>query len=298
MGWGPEFPQPLKKGNTVPCYHPIRAWRDNNGVVFRETPDSQDIKLPCGGCIGCKLERSRQWALRLVHENRLHDSSSFITLTYDNAHLPYPPSINPKDFQDFMKRLRKDVYPKKVRFFHSGEYGDVGMRPHYHAIIFGQDFADKMYDVETTDRGDIVWSSPVLDRLWPFGMNRVGVVTFESCAYVARYVVKKVNGRRAKVHYEWYDPIDGEAHMLHPEYATMSRRPGIGSDHVKRYLEEIYPRDECIARGFASKPPKFYDKVLEKLSPEVYAQVKEQRECALALDPNKSDRSDSRLTRS
>lgn len=281
-------------GTNVPCYHPLKAWKAPSGVHFRPTPDSVSIQLPCGNCIGCRLERSRQWAVRLVHENRFHDESSFITLTYDEDHLPKDGSLNVKHWQDFMKRLRFSLKEKKLRFFHCGEYGEKKGRPHYHAIVFGECFRRDSYDLEHSDRGDLTWRSKLLDSLWPFGLNRVGDVTFESCAYVARYVTKKVNGRRAKDHYERIDEVTGEIFQLKPEYCTMSRRPGIGAQHFERYIRSIYPSDTVVARGVSSKPPKFYDKLLEKTDPALYAEIKEVRECALATS-SKADRSERRL---
>lgn len=290
----------------MPCYHPIDAWRTPKGVFFRDTPDASKMKLPCGRCIGCRLERSRQWAVRLVHEKRFHDRSSFITLTYDEAHLPKDGSLDLKHFQDFMKRLRFELAPRRIRFFHAGEYGEKRGRPHYHAIIFGEDFSADRLDIESSDRGDTTWCSPLLTKLWPKGMNRVGEVTFESCAYVARYVTKKVTGNRdwvdahgrrrpgAQAHYERICETSGEITNLKPEYATMSRRPGIGALHFEKYMTEIYPSDECVSRGHPSKPPKFYDKMLERFDPAMYLEVKDQRECALMLAP-KTDKTDDRL---
>jgi len=253
------------------------------------------MKLSCGRCIGCRLQRSLDWAIRLTHELRFHEESSFITLTYDDDHLPKDGSIDVKHFQDFMKRFRKHVSPRKIRFFHAGEYGERRGRPHYHAIIFGHSFSDAQpLSIETSDRGDKTWISVDLSRLWPFGLNRVGAVTFESCAYVARYVTKKITGPLASAHYERISPVDGEIFNLKPEYATMSRRPGIGYAHLEKYAASIYPSDECVSRGVPSRPPKFYDRTLEKRDPVMYAFIKEQRECALALSP-KADKTERRL---
>lgn len=255
----------------MPCYRPIPAWRTPAGeVVFRIAPDSSPLKLPCSKCDGCLLERSRQWAVRMMHELKYHDQAAFITLTYDEDHLPRCGSLHKKHFQNFMKRLRKEVSPVKLRYFHVGEYGEKFKRPHYHAIIYGCDFIDDRYDVEKTKRGDLVWRSPLLDQTWSAGLNQVGTVTFESCAYVARYVTKKVYGDSGVHHYA------GRA----PEYATMSRRPGIGYAHFKEFSESIYNFDQIIVRGHKSKPPKFYDRLLEKEFKSVYERVKEDRECA------------------
>lgn len=221
-----------------------------------------------------------------MHENRFHSCSSFITLTFADEHLPPDGSLNVKVFQDFMKRLRRSLpRSKKIRFFHCGEYGEKFGRPHYHALIFGLDFVDCGYAKETDDKtGVVTWQSRTLDRLWPFGMNRVGEVTFESCAYVARYITKKVSGRLADAHYQFVND-KGEIFKVAPEYCTMSRRPGIGALHFDKYSNEIYLRDEVISRGHPCKPPKFYDRLLAKQNSALYESVKEQRECALMLSP-------------
>lgn len=278
----------------MPCYHPVSAYRTSDGVVFTDTIDATPIKLPCGRCIGCRLERSRQWAVRLVHENRFHDHSSFLTLTYDEDHLPKDGSLNLKHFQDFMKRLRKSYGYTKLRFFHAGEYGEKNGRPHYHAIVFGTSLMDGVTNVESTPRGDTTWESTRVNSLWPFGLHRIGRVTFESCAYVARYVTKKKTGREALTHYERVCENTGEVFRLRPEYCTMSRRPGIGAAHFGKFWSEIYPSDQVVSRGHAAKPPKFYDRMLEKHNPSMYARVKDDRECALASS-SIAERSPSRL---
>lgn len=277
----------------MPCYHPITAWRVPGGVSFRPRPDCQDIKLSCGQCIGCRLQRSVEWAIRLVDENRFHTESSFITLTYDQKHLPKDGSLDLKHFQHFMKRLRKELYPKQIRFFHAGEYGERFGRPHYHAIIFGHGFFDG-HSHKTTDRGDKTWSSFTLDKLWSKGMNTVGAVTFESCAYVARYCIKKVNGKRAAAHYERICEATGEIFVLKPEYCTMSRRPGIGFKHFMKHSQTIYRSDSVLSRGVPCRPPRFYDKQLEKQDFWEYERIKSDRECALMMS-DKSNRTRDRL---
>lgn len=278
----------------MPCYFPITAYQNSKGVYFRDTIDASEIRLPCGRCIGCRLERSRQWALRLTHEKRFHEHTSFITLTYDKDNLPSGGSLDLKHFQDFMKRLRKELAPKQIRFFHAGEYGEKYGRPHYHAIIFGESFSESIRNPDTSERGDRTWSSDLLSKLWTKGINRVGEVTFESCAYVARYCTKKITGPTAQKHYERVCQKTGEITSLRPEYATMSRRPGIGYAHFEKYHKEIYPHDFVISRGHRSKPPRFYDKHLEKIDPTLYLDIKDQRECALSLTP-KEDRTPERL---
>jgi len=267
------------------CISPLKGYRLENGeIIFHSKKGGYPLIIPCGQCIGCKLERSRQWATRLTHELRYHDEASFITLTYDEEHLPSPPSLNLKHFQDFMKRLRKKLSPKKLRFYHCGEYGEQNRRPHYHAIIFGESFSVPRSKTRQEENGTITWQSNLLDELWPFGLNRVGSVTFESCAYVARYITKKISGPNAQEHYQG----------LAPEYATMSRRPGIGSKHFDDYQSEIYGSDSVIVRGKECRPPKTYDRWLEKKNNTLYIEVKENRE--LTLDEMlKVDNSDLKL---
>lgn len=190
------------------CYHPLDAWRNDapsradNRLIFTYHPSlgrGPDLKVPCGQCVGCRLERSRQWAVRCVHEASLHTDNCFITLTYNDEHLPSDGSLNYRDFQLFMKRLRKRV-SVPVRFYMCGEYGENFGRPHFHACLFGFNFPDlKLWKSGKSK----LYRSPLLEELWPFGYSSVGDVNFESAAYVARYILKKVTGADAAAHYDF-----------------------------------------------------------------------------------------------
>lgn len=259
----------------MPCYRPLEAWRSKQlnptgkrNIVFRRE-DALDptfpIELPCGQCIGCKLERSRQWAIRCIHEASLHQDNCFITLTYNQENLPADGSVNVEHFQLFMKRLRHHFKGQTIRFFHCGEYGDENERPHYHAILFNVDFPDKkLYKIDNDNR---TYTSETLERLWTHGFCIIGNVTFESAAYVARYITKKVTGNKADDHYKGRKP----------EYITMSRRPGIAADFLKKWKDDIYPHDYVIVNGKKVGVPKFYDNQLEK---EVLDELKKKRKFA------------------
>lgn len=261
------------------CYFPMDAWRveGQSRLMFYE-PHRQYIReklqVPCGQCVGCRLERSRQWAIRCIHEAQMHPHNCFITLTYNNEHLPYPPSLDVRDWQLFMKRLRKR-FGKNIRFFHCGEYGEQFGRPHYHACLFNFDFPDKTLFKEVN--GNRLYISKALSELWPYGFSTIGDVTFESAAYVARYIMKKVTGKKADEHYEKIDPRTGEIYIAKPEYVTMSRRSGIGASWYDRFSSDVYPNDYVIVRGRKMRPPRYYDNRLKIASPLDFEEIHFQR---------------------
>ena len=201
----------------------------------------------------------------------MHEENCFITLTYDKDHVPEDGSLRLRDFQLFMKRLRKRV--GKVRFFHCGEYGDKNRRPHYHAILFGFAFSDKV--LFRIINNNPLYISNTLSELWPLGLSSIGDVTFESAAYVARYCVKKVTGEAAEDHYEWPHPDTGEIVRVLPEYTTQSREPPIGGAWYEKYKKEVFPCDNVVIRnGIICRPPKAYDRRLEASDPKVFRRVR------------------------
>lgn len=281
------------------CFYPMQAIRsdsfNSNGkrpLTFIPRLDTKWdghpnlVKgLPCGQCTGCRLERSRQWAIRMMNEADMHDDNCFITLTFDDDSLvkrDEPMSLDKRDFQLFMKRLRKKF--SNVRYFMCGEYGDLFKRPHYHAILFGINFSDKQ--LHKIKDGMRYYTSAILSDLWPFGFNVITDVTFDTCAYVARYIMKKHLGKDAHLHYDGHlNDETGEiiGHRI-PEYTTMSRRSGIGKAWLDKYLQDVFPRDKIFLRGRGfMKPPKAYDSYYEVLNPVDHARIKQSRiESALA----------------
>lgn len=247
----------------MPCYHPLSAYQCADGsIVFYESKRHDTVKslsLPCGQCVGCRLERSRQWAIRCMHEAQMHTQNCFITLTYDDAHLPSDRSLHYRDFQLFIKRLRKRYPGRRIRYYMAGEYGENFGRPHWHACIFGLDFDDKKL-WKRTSANSLLYRSADLELLWPFGYSSIGDVTFESAAYVARYIMKKVTGKNAAEHYQEIDPDTGEITNRTPEFTKMSLKPGIGYEWYKQYTSDVYPHDYVVVRGKKVKPPKYYDK--------------------------------------
>ena len=291
----------------MPCISPLKGWKDpfNGGFVGRRPSGRPEkMEVACGQCLGCRLDYSRMWAMRIVHESSLHEldgGNCFVTLTYrdkkdctlsqlsDGYHIPDDWSLNLDHFQKFMKRLRKAFAPQKVRFFHVGEYGrkckhgiDVDRvgcplcfvgRPHYHAALFNCSFPDLLS--YTSDGGVLRYTSPMLESIWKYGFVDVGELNFASAAYGARYILKKVNGGRADDHYMTYD-LNGEVTWIRPEYVTMSRRPGIGREWYDKYRDDIFPADNVPVAGYGivQKVPRFYEEIFKTEDPLSLEEIK------------------------
>lgn len=251
------------------CYHPLHGWRSRSGrnpvtgawpITFKFNDGYVDlpVDVPCGQCIGCRLEKSRQWAIRMTHEASLYEHNCFLTLTYDNYHIDPSGSLNLKDIQLFMKRLRKK-YGNNIRFFQCGEYGEHFERPHHHVILFNHDFKDKKFLKRTVAGGYPLYVSEELSKLWPFGYHAIAEVNFLTTAYTARYMLKKIYGKEAEEHY----------HGRKPEFITMSRRPGIGFGWFQKYYNDVYPHDFVVIRnGIKCRPPSYYDKMFDIVNPD------------------------------
>lgn len=226
--------------------------------------------------MGCRLEKSRQWAIRCVHEAQLHQENSFLTLTYNDDSLPLYNNLQKTDLQKFFKRLRKRLGEKKIRYFACGEYGDLTKRPHYHVCLFGHDFHDKILYKQNKDYP--LYISPQLTEIWGLGHCTTGELNFETAAYTARYIVKKKLGNKGAqaVH---LDETTGEITALQQPYATMSLRDAIAKQWHQKYHRDIYNsgKDFIMMRGKKLKPPKYYDKLLEETDNDKYEYIKSER---------------------
>lgn len=264
------------------CFHPLRAWRsktvNENGkrpLVFDHKLaqfSDRPFDLPCGRCTGCRLERSRQWAIRIMHESMLYDDNCFLTLTYDDDNLPSDGGLRKKHFQDFMKRLRKKH--SGVRYYHSGEYGDTTNRPHYHSCMFGYR-PDDLKHHKNNNQGHPLYTSEKLDTLWGHGHVTVGDLSFDSAAYVARYVMKKITGPGAEDHYTRLNISTGELVQVEPEYSTMSL--GIGKEFYNKYAKQLNTHDNTVMNGSIHALPKYYDSLLDRVDPELLKKIKRER---------------------
>lgn len=194
--------------------------------------------VPCGQCIACRLNYGKLWSIRMMEELKRHDKACFATLTYDDKHLGNiceykgTPSLVKEDLQNFWKRLRKD---RKVRYFACGEYGDRFGRPHYHAIIYGVAPEEK----------------DLIEKHWKNGLVHVGTVTEDSCAYVAKYMTKKLRGKALKLKLE-EDPD------YQNEFVLMSRRPGIGADLSPAMIKYLQDNGIYWRKGVMSGLPRYW----------------------------------------
>ena len=156
-----------------------------------------------------------------------------------------------------MRRLRKAR--GYARFFCSGEYGDENKRPHFHAVLFGVGFYDGV-SLGKSESGFRIFSSDALSRLWPSGISSFGSVTFESAAYVARYVVKKVNGVKLVTGWHPYMRVDeyGYDREVRPEFARLSLKPGIGEKWLNKFWSDVFPQGKVVMRDKESNAPRYY----------------------------------------
>lgn len=298
----------------MPCYHPLKAkyvlttdpetGRSKKDLRFEGNKGYHwylpDIEIPCGQCIGCRLEYSRQWAIRIMLEAKQYEFNWFITLTYDNDHLPeiresvdcdengeitnyyMMNTLVPRDLELFMKRFRQLVKRKfnwnePVRFYACGEYGDESSRPHYHLCIFNCPFPDLRKSKCKAHTDNLLFESELLDEAWQHrGLAVIGELTFESAAYTARYMMKKRKGKDA----DWY-----EKRNVEPEFVRMSRRPGIGYNYYSSRSDRIYDLDS-IYLGRPGKvplecrPPSYYDRLYDVDHHEELMALKERRKAA------------------
>lgn len=261
------------------CNAPLVAWKKRDrtalgvrAVTFRLSEGYSDlpVNVPCGKCAGCRMGKAREWAVRCTHEAAMWKENVFVTLTYDNEHVPkcgQLETLRKEDFVNFMKRLRK--VKEGVRFLQAGEYGRLG-RPHHHVLLFNCDFEDKT--LWRTSAKYRVYRSRILEELWSKGHVEFGSVTFESAGYVAKYTLKK-------------DSVALAGRV--PEYLTMSRggrkAGGIGKGWIDKFYSDVYPNDELVlAGGKVMKPPRYYDDQVVLVDPELMKVIKQRREDELS----------------
>lgn len=219
------------------------------------------IRVQCGRCIRCRLARAYSWAARCVHEASLYEDNIFITLTYDDDHLPSLGSLHYPDFQNFMKRLRNYSEYRRGRsfkYYMCGEYGEEVNRPHYHALLFDFKFHDQK-PVRLLDSSYPHWKSDTLSEIWGKGLVDIGTVTQDSAQYVASYCTKIFRSDD-----QW--KVDLFYGGRSPEFGHMSQ--GLGLKWLDRFHSDVYNHDAVVMKGGAKmRPPRYYDSKYELLYP-------------------------------
>lgn len=276
---------------VIACLSPRRAYKSKHGINPKTgksiiafgissycMENWEPIDIPCGKCIECRLAYAREWANRCMMEALYHTDNWFVTLTYDDEHVPKAENgaltLVKNELSAFIKRLRKNT-GQKIRYYGCGEYGEHTFRPHYHCIIFGLHLSD-VTPWRRSNLGYPVYRSPTIERAWsldgvPFGNCELGSVTWDSCCYVARYVQKKIG-----IEPEAYEKLG-----IVPEYVRMSRRPGIGYQYYIDHRSDIWSYEEINLAGedggISFKPPRYFDRILDGEAPEALKVIKDFR---------------------
>ncbi len=284
----------------MPCFTPLKGYKNeiSGAWQYQKGGAAQKLEVACNSCLGCRIDHSIMWAIRIVHESFLHlddQGNSWLTLTYRDAtdctpeqyargqYIPADYSLRPSDVQKFIRALRKQNKDHKIRYFYCGEYGDLG-RPHYHVCLFNHSFND--LQIFKDEEGLITYTSPTLEKVWPHGFSTCAELNFHTASYTAGYCFKKITGKRADDHYLRCDE-HGEAYWLRPEYIRMStgrgKPSGIGARYYEKFKTDFFPADASPVpgKGIVHLVPRYYQNILESQDPDTLDLVKSLRQTFL-----------------
>lgn len=311
---------PKVKGPSLGrCFRPKQCWvapeltpAGNKKLVFKlpymaewsptEKARYTEMAVPCGQCLSCRVTKAAMWSFRVMSEARDHRDNCWITLTYDQEHLPLHGSLNRGDPTNFFKRLRHHLGDVKVRYFGCGEYGDKRERPHYHICLFGY-YPDDLVAYDRTRRGEPLYRSPFLEKVWGNGLVQVSDLTAYNAAYTARYSLKKVVGKFADrvdpgtglKPYERIDTFTGEIVEVAPEFMMCSTNPGIGKSFFDKFFSDVFPRGTVVHKGREVPAPEYFWQLLRKENPELYDALKVERTKLAKAAADHPDNSERRL---
>lgn len=215
-------------------------------VHIRNSVTGNMMTVPCGHCLHCRLQKTREWAVRLNNELNYHEDSCFQTLTYRDDCRPTLPCgksyLVKSDLQKFIKRMRKYFDDKKLKYFACGEYGEESKKCHFHLIIFGLSVKEM---------------NEALPKLWTYGdpyCCKTGTVTPYSIQYVTGYVRKKLDGKGKLKGYFW---------CLPSEFQLSSQ--GLGLQYAEDYKDNICSSGMRL-QGNVVSVPRYYNKKVEEIA--------------------------------
>lgn len=266
--------------------------------VERFNPILQKYKevkpIPCGKCVECRMQHAQEWAFRCMKEAAEYQDNIMVTLTYNDENIPKKHLIDKetgeikattytlkkKDMRNFLDKMRKHYGYESFRYYYAGEYGDQFGRPHYHIIFFGLKVKDmeflKWSKCEWSKEKNALYRSRTIDKIWGKGFVDLNEVNYETCCYVARYVLKKYKRLKGT------GKEDEEETGKLPEYTCMSRRPGIGHAFFEKNKEKFENEEtfwQRTKKGLIQfKPGRYFDKQIEKENPELMEAIKKKRE--------------------
>lgn len=210
-----------------------------NNMIYNE---KEIIDVPCGRCIECLQDKSKEWSYRILCESLQYKQNCMITLTYKNTN----GELCKRDLQLFLKRLRKKLYPRKIRFFACGEYGSKGLRPHYHIIIFN--FCPNDLKPLYFENDYVVYNSKFISDVWSLGFISVMFLNPYNTKYVSKYLQKLNNYKEKKV----------------KPFLVMSNRPGIGYNYFVKNLDSLLFDDRLYYNGNFIRLPRYVLKIAQR----------------------------------
>lgn len=267
----------------MPCSHPQHGFVGRNGQFVtskRASPTGAPMTVPCSKCRQCRAARAGDWATRFAHEIQMHAASCFVTLTFNDEHLPRDYSLDKSVIQKFIKRVRiwyaRHFPGTRFSVSYCGEYGDNDPngkgwdgvngpgqgRPHFHVHFFGVDFSHDR-TLWTVRRGNASYKSATLEKLWPFGLSEITSATVKTAGYQARYTFKKMYGSKADDYYQRIHPVTGEVVHVAREFMHSSSRPAIGARWFDRFESDVFPNDFVIMDGRKRPVPQYYSRKLK-----------------------------------
>lgn len=283
-------------------YHPATILKESEVPNFIETMKHQTgggrygyTLIPCGKCIGCRLDYSAEWANRGYCEAKMHENNYFVTLTYDPDHIhideyledregftwvnegDWNGNLYPKELTQFIKSLRqkmkRDYGDDGIRFMACGEYGSKGARPHYHIIFFGLNLpAETFFEPQIINK-NIYYRNKIIEDIWTKGFSNVGEANWNTISYVARYITKKINGEGSEQLYAANGKIK--------EFMRVSRMPGIGEPYYQKHKDEIYKNGYITIKNLEGThkvtPPTYFDDLFKKEHPGEFLKIQRER---------------------